>query len=93
MQRHTRIYMNHFGYGEQDFIKCEKKGCYKKSVDVHHIEARGMGGTYVDKDYIENLCALCRSCHNKAGASIEFNAVVKADHFKWLKVFATFGKT
>ncbi len=93
MQKHTKIYMKHFGYAEQDFIKCEVEGCYKKAVDIHHIEARQMGGTSIDKNNIENLCAICREHHDKAGGDIEFNKKVKRDHLKWLKIFATFGKT
>jgi len=93
MQKHTKIYMQHFGYAEQDFIKCEVDGCYKRAVDIHHIEARGMGGTSIDKNYIENLAALCRKCHNKAGADVQFNKQVKQMHLKKLQNFATFGKT
>jgi len=60
MQPHTRIYLDEFDYAEQDFIPCEV--CGKRAVDIHHIEARGMGGTS-KIDVIENLMALCRSCH------------------------------
>jgi len=57
--RHTKIYMNHFGYGEQDFIPCEM--CSSRAVDTHHVLGRGKS-----MDVIENLMALCRECHNKA---------------------------
>lgn len=60
MKKHTKIYMDYFGYGIDDFIPCES--CGTKAVDIHHIEARGMGGT-TDKDTIDNLMALCRYCH------------------------------
>jgi len=43
-----------------DFIPCEI--CGSKSVDIHHIDCRGMGGSN-NKDTIENLMALCRKCH------------------------------
>jgi 5-methylcytosine-specific restriction endonuclease McrA len=66
MKRHTRIYMRHFGYGEQDFIPCEV--CASRAVDIHHIDARGMGGDpNKTKDVIENLQALCRTCHTQFG--------------------------
>ncbi len=58
MMRHTKIYMNHFGYGEQDFIPCNV--CNSRAIDLHHIHGRGKG-----KDVIENLIALCRTCHTK----------------------------
>jgi 5-methylcytosine-specific restriction endonuclease McrA len=60
MKKHTKIYLDYFGYGLDDFIPCES--CGTKAVDIHHIEARGMGGT-TDKDTIDNLMALCRYCH------------------------------
>jgi len=64
MKKHTKIYMEHFGYDISDFIPCEV--CKARAVDIHHIEARGMGGTK-DADRIENLMALCRSCHHDLG--------------------------
>jgi len=60
MQRHTKIYLEYLGYGEQDFIPCEH--CGKKAVDIHHIIYRSHGGA----DNIENLIALCRKCHDMA---------------------------
>lgn len=63
MKKHTKIYLDYFEYGEQDFIPCEN--CGKKAVDIHHIEVKGMGGSKA-KDYIENLIALCRKCHELA---------------------------
>ena len=63
MKKHTKIYMDYFGYGEQDFIPCEN--CGKRAVDIHHIDPKKMGGSK-DKDNINNLCALCRGCHNMA---------------------------
>ena len=62
MQKHVKVYMEHFGYGEQDYIKCEL--CASRAVDIHHIHGRGK-----DKDVIENLMALCRKCHSNAHAN------------------------
>lgn len=64
MRKHTKIYFDHFGYDESDFISCEV--CGAKAVDLHHINCRGMGGSK-KKDFIENIQALCRSCHLKFG--------------------------
>ena len=63
MKKHTKIYMDYFGYDIGDFIKCEV--CPAPAVDVHHINRKGMGGSKT-KDYIENLQALCRNCHYRA---------------------------
>jgi 5-methylcytosine-specific restriction endonuclease McrA len=66
MRKHTKIYMDYFGYDLSDFIPCEV--CNDKAVDIHHIEPRGMGGDPTGaKDKIENLMALCRSCHERLG--------------------------
>ena len=64
MKKHTAIYLNTFGYDTSDFIPCEV--CNEKAVDIHHINARGMGGSK-EADKIENLQALCRSCHEIYG--------------------------
>lgn len=63
MLKHKRIYFQFFGIGDQDIVLCEC--CYQKAVDIHHIDNKGMGGSK-EKDYIENLMALCRRCHNAA---------------------------
>ena len=75
MQKHTKIYMNHFGYGEQDFIPCEN--CGSECIDVHHIYGRGPG-----KDVIENLMGLCRGCYDWAHLDTNFNEQMKAIHLK-----------
>jgi hypothetical protein len=64
MKNHTKVYLNHFGYGIEDFIPCEL--CGSKAVDIHHIDARGMGSSKT-KDDISNLMGLCRSCHIEYG--------------------------
>lgn len=65
------------GYDTSDFIPCEV--CGKKAVDIHHIEARGMGGSD-KKDVIENLMALCRECHIKYGDITEAKDYLKKIH-------------
>lgn len=64
MQKHTKIYLDAFGYTTADWIGCET--CNKTAVDINHIIARGMGGSK-GKDRIENLMASCRKCHNEYG--------------------------
>ncbi|HDY89435.1 MAG TPA: HNH endonuclease [bacterium] len=55
---HKKIYMDHFGFTEADWTRCEV--CGKTSVEIHHIKYKSRGG----KDEINNLAALCRKCHN-----------------------------
>jgi 5-methylcytosine-specific restriction endonuclease McrA len=64
MKKHTKIYLQGMGYDQTDFIPCEV--CNGRAVDIHHIEARGMGGNK-KADHIENLMALCRDCHVRYG--------------------------
>ena len=64
MKKHTKVYMTHFDYGEQDIILCE--ACLNPAVDVHHINGRSSK----DRDDIKNLMALCRKCHTKAHENI-----------------------
>lgn len=64
MKKHTKIYFDYFGYRIPEDCFCEI--CGSPAVDIHHIEARGMGGS-TSKDVIENLMALCRKCHIEYG--------------------------
>lgn len=64
MRKHTSIYLEGMKYDETDFIPCEI--CDRKAVDIHHIDARGMGGSKT-ADRLENLMALCRGCHDRWG--------------------------
>jgi len=77
LKKHTKIYMDAFGYDVTDFIPCEV--CNAKAVDIHHIESRGMGGSK-DKDIIENLMALCRSCHNRYEGNKSDKAMLRVVH-------------
>jgi hypothetical protein len=52
--------MDHLGYKPGEFIPCEI--CGGSANQVHHIEARGMGGSKL-KDYPDNLLFLCYECH------------------------------
>lgn len=63
MKKHVRVYMAHYGYGEQDFVPCE--ACRSmgrtavRAVDVHHIDGR-LGES---ANTIGNLIGLCRNHH------------------------------
>jgi 5-methylcytosine-specific restriction endonuclease McrA len=80
VKKHTKIYMQFFDYGEQDFVMCEF--CQQdRAVDVHHIQSRGMGGSK-EKDFIENLMGLCRECHIKAESDSSFNMFCRIKHLE-----------
>lgn len=76
MKKHTKLYLESFNYDTSDFIPCEI--CEAKAVDIHHIDARGMGGS--DKDNIDNLMALCRNCHIKFGDKKQYKDMLKREH-------------
>lgn len=69
--------MSYFGYDESDFIPCEV--CSAKGVDIHHVHARGMGGSK-KRDVIENLMALCRRCHELYGDKKKFIQYLECIH-------------
>jgi len=73
MKNHTKVYLKGMGYSTTDFIACEV--CQGQAVDIHHIESRGMGGSKM-RDNIENLMALCRTCHHEA----DFGINLKKDY-------------
>lgn len=64
MKSYTRVYLDYFGYSENDYIMCEY--CNRaKAVDIHHIYSRKRRPDLVNN--IENLMALCRECHTSYG--------------------------
>lgn len=77
MKKHTKIYLKGMGYDVTDFIPCEV--CGSKAVDIHHIEARGMGGSKT-ADIVENLMALCRICHMKFGDIKIYKEMLQEKH-------------
>ncbi len=82
MKNHTKVYLKEFQYHETDFIPCEI--CEQKAVDIHHIEARGMGGT--QKDDPENLMALCRECHILFGDKTKFKKMLNFMHTYFMQL-------
>ena len=85
MKKHTKLYLQEMGYDETDWIPCEV--CNRQAVDIHHIEARGMGGTS-NHDTIENLMALCRECHLNMGDKKQFKEQLKSIHLSHIDKMA-----
>ena len=87
MKKHTKIYLNYFGLGEQDFFFCEYEWVVNKkevrAVDINHIDARGMGGSK-NKDHITNLMATSRDLHNKFGDIKSMKEKLKEIHLEFL---------
>jgi 5-methylcytosine-specific restriction endonuclease McrA len=79
MRKHTQIYLQGMGYKKTDFVPCEV--CGAQAVDVHHIEARGMGGNK-KADVIDNLMGLCRKCHIEYGDKKQYKEFLKDIHAK-----------
>lgn len=81
MKPYTKTYLKYFGYSPGEFIPCEL--CGNQAVDINHIDARGMGGNPLkDKDCIENLMAVCRTCHLEYGDKKEHKEYLKSIHLK-----------
>jgi 5-methylcytosine-specific restriction endonuclease McrA len=81
LRKHTKIYFNHFGFGIDSYVPCEL--CGSKAVDIHHIDARGMGGSK-SKDVIENLMAVCRPCHEKFGDKSQYIDFIQDRHNEYI---------
>jgi 5-methylcytosine-specific restriction endonuclease McrA len=60
MKKHTKVYLDFFGYGEQSFIPSEISG--KPATQIHHIIPKSKQG----KDEIENLIGLSFEEHEQA---------------------------
>jgi len=87
MRKHTKIYMDYFGYCKEDFCSCEV--CGRRGVDVHHIDCRGMGGSK-EKDTIENLMLVCRECHLKYGDKKDYIDFLKQVHQEFIDSYGKF---
>lgn len=74
---YKEVYIEYFGYSKEDWIACEV--CESEAVDIHHIQARGMGGSK-HRDVIENLMALCRDCHEEYGDITDLRAALRKIH-------------
>jgi len=81
LKKHTKLYLRYFGFDESDFIPCEI--CRDQAVDIHHIECRGMGGTK-QPESIDNLMAVCRTCHLIFGDKKEHKELLKEIHLQWV---------
>ena len=85
MKTHTKIYMEAFGFGIEDFIPCEI--CGKRAVDIHHIENRGAGGDPKGtKDNPSNLMAMCRGHHLEYGDDPSCLELLKKIHLKYIDI-------
>lgn len=86
MQKHTKIYFDGMKYDPDfDYIPCEFPTCNRRCNDVHHIRARGMGGSK-HRDFIENLMGLCTGCHLKYGDVVEWRLYLLQRHIYMIEL-------
>ena len=84
MKKHTKVYLEFFGYGADSWIGCEV--CGNRAVDIHHIDCRGSGGSK-DKDEVSNLMAVCRECHIEYGDKKQHMEFLMEMHNKTIEKF------
>ncbi len=83
MKPHTKLYMKALGYDEGDVIPSELSG--QPAQDLHHINARGMGGTSsAEKECIFNYMALTREEHEKYGDRKQYKEWLKVKHLEFM---------
>jgi hypothetical protein len=90
MKPHTKAYFKAFGYDVSSWVPCEvsiieKDFCKGNgtAVDIHHVEARGMGGSK-DANAVNNLMGLCRECHLFYGDKAQFMDFLQVTHRKFM---------
>ena len=81
---YKKTYFEYFGYDESDPPICEISG--KIAVDIHHIQARGMGGSKKKSIHkIDNLMALTREIHDKVGDKSDLKEKLKQIHLHFME--------
>lgn len=79
MQRHTKVYMEFFGYDYPEEVFSEISG--EPVQDIHHIDGRGIG-----KDRIENLIGLTRREHEDAHAGKYTKQELREIHLRFMEM-------
>ncbi|MEN5308782.1 HNH endonuclease signature motif containing protein [Chryseobacterium cucumeris] len=84
MEKHTKVYLKFFP-SHSGFYHCEI--CHSQATEIHHIKRRSEFGskTKDQQDKIENLIALCRTCHEKAHANVFTKEYLTEVHLKTMK--------
>lgn len=89
MKKHTKIYFDYFGIDYDPvsgWHNCVSEISGLPAIDIHHIEARGMGGSK-KADRIDNLMALTRDEHEKYGDKTEYKEYLQEIHDDYIKRF------
>lgn len=90
MRKWTKLYFKHFGVDydpSTGWHDCVSEISGLPSIDIHHIQARGMGGSK-NADRIENLMALTREEHEEFGDVPEKREYLQEIHDNYIKKFA-----
>lgn len=84
MQKHTALYLKEFyPFAHGDYFPCEI--CNAPGSDVHHIKARGMGGT--KRVYgRDDIMLLCRKHHEEYGDKKQYMDMLTEIHQKFTRI-------
>jgi 5-methylcytosine-specific restriction endonuclease McrA len=78
MKNHTKVYLKEMGYDTTDWIPCEVCGGNSRRHTSHRVKRNGWKQEHADT--IENLMALCSTCHTAYGDIKEYKERLQATH-------------
>lgn len=88
MKQYTRTYLiaiNELTDDNNTFIECEC--CGMRATEIHHILNKNRlieHGILDRKDNIENIMAICRSCHNEWGDKDGYISILFKTHLDFI---------
>lgn len=88
MKKYTKTYLtaiNELTDDNSTFVGCEC--CGTRATEIHHILNKNRlieHGVLSRKDDIENIMAICRSCHNKLGDKDKYISFLFTTHYLFM---------
>ena len=81
MNTYTKVYLDNLGFDETDYVQCQC--CENRATEIHHIISRKRDKKLIND--IQNLFAICRTCHQKYGEIKEYMPLLLKIHRAFLR--------